>query len=221
MQEVAGDDGVGLGCEELPPRRALTAGCWVDAGRVKDVPDGRCSDGVAEAGEFAVDAAVSPSGVLGGQAQDELSDHGMCWWSARSGTSPGVVPFSCDESAVPRQQGRGCDREDRRPSAAGDERGQGCQPEPIRGAIPRTRAEFAAQDRVLVSQDEQLGVLGAVAAQQYCRDRKQLAGQVVEQRHEHPRIVSARLRGALTSDDEYLSATGCGNRLPGAFRTRF
>jgi hypothetical protein len=37
---------------------------------------------------------------------------------------------------------------------------------------------------------------------------------VVEQRHEHPRIVSARLRGALTSDDEYLSATGCSAPQP-------
>ena len=42
----------------------------------KDLPDGGGADPVAESGEFAVDAAVSPGGVLGGQAHDQGADTG-------------------------------------------------------------------------------------------------------------------------------------------------
>jgi len=43
-QEVAGDDGVSLGGQELPPRRTLPAGRRVDAGGVRDLPDGGRGD---------------------------------------------------------------------------------------------------------------------------------------------------------------------------------
>jgi hypothetical protein len=37
VQEIAGDDGVGVGGEELPPGRSVAAWCWVDAGGVEVV----------------------------------------------------------------------------------------------------------------------------------------------------------------------------------------
>ena len=40
---------------------------------VRILPHGCFGDGVAEAGEFAVDAAVSPCWVLGGEPQDQLA----------------------------------------------------------------------------------------------------------------------------------------------------
>ena len=46
---------------------AGSAGCGVDAVGVQDVPDGGGADAVAEAGQFAVDSAVTPVGVLAGQ----------------------------------------------------------------------------------------------------------------------------------------------------------
>jgi hypothetical protein len=68
MEEVAGDDVVGLRGKELPPGRALAAWCGVDARGVEDVPDGGGGDRVAEPREFALDPAVSPAAVLPGQA---------------------------------------------------------------------------------------------------------------------------------------------------------
>jgi hypothetical protein len=90
-------------------------GCGTDAGRVQDVPDGGCGDGVAEPREFAVNPAVSPSAVLGGKSHDELANRGGCGRAARFRASGCVVPFPGDECAVPGQQGRRCDGKDRRP----------------------------------------------------------------------------------------------------------
>ena len=76
VEEIDRDDGVGLGGQELSPGRAGAVGCRVDAGGMEDLPDGRGTDTVAESGEFAVDSPVALSGVLAGQAQDELFDRG-------------------------------------------------------------------------------------------------------------------------------------------------
>jgi hypothetical protein len=70
-EQVAGQDRVRLGPQELGPRWSGSARRWVDAGRVQDLPDGRGADLVAEAGEFAVDASVSPRRILGGQADPQ------------------------------------------------------------------------------------------------------------------------------------------------------
>ncbi|MEV0495656.1 hypothetical protein, partial [Streptomyces atratus] len=48
----------------------------VDAGLAEDVPHGGGGHLVAEAGEFAVDAPMAPSRVLGRHAQDQDSDCG-------------------------------------------------------------------------------------------------------------------------------------------------
>jgi hypothetical protein len=72
---------------------------------------------VAEAGEFAVDAPMAPSRVLGRYAQDQGFD---CRARGRASGSAtlAVVPLLRDEFAVPGQQrGRG-HREDLRPAAA-------------------------------------------------------------------------------------------------------
>jgi hypothetical protein len=63
VEEVAGEDRVGLGPQELGPGWSGPSGRGVDAGVVQDDPDGGGSDPVAEADEFAVEASVSPSGV--------------------------------------------------------------------------------------------------------------------------------------------------------------
>ena len=71
MEQVAGKYCLGLRPEELRPGRAGPPRRGVDPGGVQDFPDGRGADLVAESGEFAVDAAVAPAGVLGGQAHDQ------------------------------------------------------------------------------------------------------------------------------------------------------
>jgi hypothetical protein len=71
VEQVAGKDRMCLRPQKLPPRRSGPPRRRVDAGGVQDRPDGGGADLVAEAGEFAVDASVSPVGVLGGQAHDQ------------------------------------------------------------------------------------------------------------------------------------------------------
>ena len=61
---------------------------------------------MAESGEFAVDATVSPVGVLPGDADDEFADFGFGGWSpALCGGWLGPVPG--DEAAVPSDHRRG------------------------------------------------------------------------------------------------------------------
>ena len=194
VQEVAGDDAVCLSGKEFSPGRTVAARCGVDAGCAQNVPDGGCGDGVAEPGEFAVDPAVSPSAVLGGKPHDELADRGRCRWSARCRAPGRVVPFPSDKFAVPGQQCRRCDGKDRCPPVARDESGEGAEPEPVRWLVLRALSELAAEDRVLVSQDQELGVPGGLAAEQRSGDREQVAGHVVGQRDDHAGIVSTSWR---------------------------
>ena len=100
---------MGLRAEELRPGRSGSPGRGVDSGGVQDLPDGGGADLVAESGEFAVDAAVAPGGVLGGQAQDQGTDAGGDGGSA----GPGVLggPAAGDELAVPAQDRRWGDQQ--------------------------------------------------------------------------------------------------------------
>ena len=62
---------------------------------------------MAEADQFAVDAAVAPGRVLGGEAEDEVAD--LVGGSWASWPSRGMGPVFGDASAVPSQEGVGCD----------------------------------------------------------------------------------------------------------------
>ena len=157
-EEVAGHDRVGLGGEELFPGRAGAAGCRVDAGLVQDLPDRAGGDGVAEADQFAVYAAVAPGGVLGCQAEDQGADRRVDGWSAAVGMGVGQV--AGDQLAVPAKQGSRGD-EERRPTRPGEQAGQGCQDDPV-GGLQVGAVDLAMQDRDLVAQHQQLHVLGAV-----------------------------------------------------------
>jgi hypothetical protein len=112
VQKVAGDDAVCLRGKEFSPCRTVAVGCGIDAGRVQNVPDRGCGDGMAKPGEFAVDSAVSPSAVLVCEPQEEFADCGRSCWSAWFRASGCVVPFPSDEFAVPGQQRCWCDGKD-------------------------------------------------------------------------------------------------------------
>src|SRR3954470_20045238 len=81
VEQVAGEDRVGLGPQELGPGWSGSPGRGVDAGVVQDGPDGGGADLVAEADEFAVEASVSPGGVFGGQTDDQGAQAGGDGWS--------------------------------------------------------------------------------------------------------------------------------------------
>jgi hypothetical protein len=60
LEEIAGEQCVGLAAEEVGPGRVLSFGCGRDAVRAEDLPDGGGGDLDAESREFAVDPAISP-----------------------------------------------------------------------------------------------------------------------------------------------------------------
>jgi hypothetical protein len=101
VEQVAGQDRLGLCAEELRPGRSGPSRCGIEPGGAKDLPDGRGADPVAESGEFAVDAAIPPGRVLGGQPQDQRADAGGDGGSARAGVRGG--PPASDEVSVPAQ----------------------------------------------------------------------------------------------------------------------
>ncbi len=70
-EEVTGDRG--LGVQKSRPGDSAACGCGVHSGVVEDLPHGGGSEAVAVPGEFAVDAAVTPCGIVRGQDNDELA----------------------------------------------------------------------------------------------------------------------------------------------------
>ena len=64
VEEIAGQQPVGLSSEKCPPGGIGAMGCGADAVAAQVAAEGGLADPVAESGEFAVDPAVSPSWVF-------------------------------------------------------------------------------------------------------------------------------------------------------------
>jgi hypothetical protein len=73
-EEVGGDDGLRLRTQERRPSGGGALGRRVDTGPLKDRPDSGSGDLHTQDEQFAVDTAVSPRGVLAGQAQHQPAD---------------------------------------------------------------------------------------------------------------------------------------------------
>ena len=71
VEQVAGQDRLGLRAEELRPGRSGPSRRGIDPGGAQYLPDGRGADSVAESGEFTVDAPIAPGRILGGQPDDQ------------------------------------------------------------------------------------------------------------------------------------------------------
>jgi hypothetical protein len=106
MKQVAGQDPERVGSKELGPRGAVASGEGSIPALCKICPDGGGADLVAEAGEFAVDASISPGGILGRQSEGETAEAGGDGGSPRS---PSLGPAAGDESLMPARDRRGCD----------------------------------------------------------------------------------------------------------------
>jgi hypothetical protein len=104
VEQVAGQDRVHLSSQELGPRGSSSPAGGIDACGVQDLPDGGGADLVAETGEFAVDAAIPPGQVLGGQTDGERAQPG--WDRGAPGPGRRRGPPASNESAVPAQHRR-------------------------------------------------------------------------------------------------------------------
>lgn len=160
MKQVAGQDRVCLRPQELCPSRTGSSGCGIDPGSAKDLPDGGGSDLVAKPGELAVDAAVAPGGVLGGQAHDQDADTGGDGWSTSADGLDG--PTAGYKLPVPAQDRGRCDQQ---PESAtgGYKPGEGSDHGSVGPTHPRPwRASL--QHTHLMSQDEDLDLFRRVGA---------------------------------------------------------
>jgi hypothetical protein len=69
LEEVTGQQGLGLGAQEIGPRGGTAFGRRVDPGLVQDLLDGGSGDLHPEHQQFAMHPAISPPGILADQPQ--------------------------------------------------------------------------------------------------------------------------------------------------------
>ena len=115
---------------------------------------------MAEASEFAVDAAVAPGRVLSGEAQNESPDIDRGRWASRS--SRGMCPVTGDAATVPLEQGVGCD--DPACSTWAGERGGDRAEHGAVSVVDGGSVDLTAEDGELVAEHDDLEVLGAARA---------------------------------------------------------
>ncbi len=153
-EEVAGD--CGLGVQELGPSHLRAVRGRVDAGVGEDLPDSRLSNRVSEAGKFALDAAVSPRRVLGGESDDQFPQLCTSWWSAAALMLGWLGPVAGDTTAVLSQQRFGCHQ----PAVAGERGSDRTKQGPVVVGYRRA-VQLSASHVQLVAQRDDLEVLGA------------------------------------------------------------
>ena len=111
-----------------------------------------------------------------------------------------VIPSAGDQAAVPAEQCRWGHREHLGPSPPGDQPGQGREPQPV-GWLVADLADLAAQDRVLVPEHQQFGVLGHLTPGQHLEAGEQTACDQVDARGDHSGMISARKPGQARSNN--------------------
>ncbi len=164
VEEVDRQDRLRLGVRERPPGLPGPSGRGVNACVFEDLPHCRRGQPAPEPGQLTVDAPVSPARVVPGHLQYQhpyrLRSPGPAGSTARIG------PVPPDEVGVPAQQGtRGDDQAQLAELAAGQQPGQRSQDRPVGPGQPRG-LHLALEHGDLMTQDEDLGVLGAVGTGQ-------------------------------------------------------
>jgi hypothetical protein len=159
---------------------------------VKDLPDGGGPDLVAESGEFAVDAAVSPGRVLRSQAQDQAAEAGGDGGSTESARLAG--PAAGDQLAVPAQDGGRGDDEQPEASSGREQSGEGGDQGAIGPAHLGAR-RASLEHGELVAQDKDLDVLGGGGSGAQHDPVQEYGEHLVDQPRRHERIMPGTCRG--------------------------
>jgi hypothetical protein len=74
VEEVAGQQPVGLSAEECLPRGVRISWRGAQPVGAQDPPDGRVAEPVAQAQQFAVDSAIPPPWVLSREPRNQLAN---------------------------------------------------------------------------------------------------------------------------------------------------
>lgn len=104
MEQVTGEDPLGLGLQELGPTRSCPSGCGIQASTFEDVPHRAGRHPNTDPGELAADPLIAPSRVLSSQPQHRFPDVPPGGWTAW--TFPSVGPSAGDQIPVPAQERR-------------------------------------------------------------------------------------------------------------------
>src|SRR5664280_2899103 len=158
-EEVAGDDALRLGPQELGPGRPAAPRCGTEPGDPKQGADRRRAGSDAELPELALHPDTTPARVLPGEPQDERTDLRIDRRPARP-TGPAVRPLPPYELAVPAQERRRGDEEGD-PAVTRDRTTRRREQDPVDGPELRS-ARRPLQHPELVAEDEDLEVLGSV-----------------------------------------------------------
>jgi hypothetical protein len=158
-EEVAGDDALCLGPQELGPGWAGAPRDGTEPSDPKQGADRRRAGSDAELPELALHPDTTPARVLPGEPEDERTDLRIDRRPARA-TGLAVGPLPAYELAVPAQERRRGDEEGD-PAVTRDRTTRRREQDPVDGPELRS-ARRPLQHPELVAEDEDLEVLGSV-----------------------------------------------------------
>lgn len=126
--------------------------------------------------ELALDPATPPAWILAGQPQHQVSDRLRVRWPARPAPARAVVPLARDKPSMPLEQGARSHWEHPRPAPPGYQRGQRCEPQPVRRPVAHRTRQLSTQHGVLVPKDKKSGSFGIASSTvparvSHCRER--------------------------------------------------
>jgi hypothetical protein len=105
LDEIGGQQGVGLGAQEVGPRARCPFGRRIEPFLLEGLPDGGGRDLDAKRGELSVDPPVAPAGFSRDQAQDESADGADRGRAARPHRPAGTGMAQSHQITVPAQDG--------------------------------------------------------------------------------------------------------------------
>jgi hypothetical protein len=209
-EEVTCEHLMRLCVEELAPGGSAPLGTRVNSGLFEDRPNRRRREPIAETDEFAVDAPITPSPVLGREAQDQRAQRVVDAGPSRRPVCRRPVPG--DEVTMPAHQRVGRD-EEHRPTLPIQNTAQPGEQHPI-ARLEARPWDLMLEDLELFAQHEDLDVFGPIPTAPQHEQRHDAAEQFVHNRHDrHPRDHRAMVTNAQVGDPiEFSAPTGSGTR---------
>jgi hypothetical protein len=166
MEEIHRENRLRLGLQERPPGLPGPAWCGIYARVLQDLPYRRRRELVSQYGQLAVDAPVSPARIASRHHQDQRPYPRRGPGPSRTATR--TRPAPPDQVSMPAQQGpRRHDQAQLTKPAARQYPRQRSQDRPV---SPRQAGslDLALEDGDLMTQDQDLGVLGTVGPGEQC-----------------------------------------------------
>jgi len=179
-EEITRQQALRLSPKEGAPGGVQIAGSGPVVAGAEDPADGRLADMAAKAGQFAVDAGVTPSWVLPCQPQHQPAD----LLAGRRPARPSWIgPFTREKMAVPGQPGSRRD-EPTGTQQTGPQPGYRCQDRAV-GPVRLRPGNLAPEHHHFVTEHDDLRVLGRLATAQQDQPHEDPGHDQVQQTDRH------------------------------------